>query len=142
MSFSNINGSQDAVLDQVVEQQIRQQLSSDLIVLYMKGTPTFPMCGFSSQLVGVLQELGVEFTSFNVLEDEAVRQGLKLYSQWPTFPQLYVQGTLIGGCDIVVDMHEKGELAVLIQQAMQHTSESSAQEGHESINADASEDKG
>jgi len=80
------------------------------VLLFMKGTPTFPQCGFSSVVVNVLDYLGVEYTAVNVLEDQVVREGIKTFSDWPTIPQLYVKGEFVGGCDIVKEMFESGEL--------------------------------
>lgn len=80
------------------------------VLLFMKGTPTFPQCGFSSVVVQVLDYLGIEYNSVNVLEDQAVREGIKSYSSWPTIPQLYVKGEFVGGCDIIKEMFESGEL--------------------------------
>ena len=96
--------------DQSVNDRIKQQIGGDDVVLYMKGTPVFPMCGFSAAVVQVLSREGVKFQSYNILEDQELRQGLKEFSEWPTFPQLYVKGELVGGCDIVREMHESGEL--------------------------------
>ena len=96
--------------DQQVTDRIKQQIGGDDVVLYMKGTPVFPMCGFSAAIVQVLSREGVRFQSYNILEDQELRQGLKEFSDWPTFPQLYVKGELVGGCDIVREMHESGEL--------------------------------
>jgi monothiol glutaredoxin len=96
--------------DQPVYDRIKQQIGGDDVVLYMKGTPVFPMCGFSAAVVQVLSREGVRFQSYNILEDQELRQGLKEFSEWPTFPQLYVKGELVGGCDIVREMHESGEL--------------------------------
>ena len=96
--------------DQPVYDRIKQQIGGDDVVLYMKGTPVFPMCGFSAAVVQVLSREGVRFQSYNILDDADLRQGLKEFSQWPTFPQLYVKGELVGGCDIVREMHEAGEL--------------------------------
>ena len=96
--------------DQSVNDRIKQQIGGDDVVLYMKGTPVFPMCGFSAAVVQVLSREGVRFQSYNILEDQDLRQGLKEFSDWPTFPQLYVKGELVGGCDIVREMHEAGEL--------------------------------
>jgi len=93
-----------------IDDKIRQQIGGDDVVLYMKGTPVFPMCGFSAQVVQVLSNVGVPFQSYNILDDQDLRQGLKEFSNWPTFPQLYVKGELVGGCDIVREMHESGEL--------------------------------
>ena len=93
-----------------VEDRIRENLSRPT-VLFMKGTPDFPQCGFSAQCVQVLRTLGAEFEYVNILEDDELRQGLKQYSNWPTYPQLYVNGELIGGADIVLEMYRSGELA-------------------------------
>jgi len=90
---------------------IRQQVNTHPIVLYMKGTPQFPMCGFSATVVQVLRAVGVEqFHSINVLEDPAIREGIKQFANWPTIPQLYVNGEFIGGCDILREMFQSGEL--------------------------------
>ena len=83
-------------------------------MLYMKGTPDFPQCGFSARVVAALRALEAKFAFVNIFEDPEVREGLKAYSNWPTFPQLYVNGELIGGCDIAVEMYESGELAELL----------------------------
>jgi monothiol glutaredoxin len=85
-------------------------IRSHKVVLFMKGTKQFPACGFSNTVVQILKKEGVPFETFNILADPEVRQGLKEYSQWPTFPQLYVDGKFIGGCDIVTEMHQSGEL--------------------------------
>ena len=85
--------------------------------MYMKGTPDFPQCGFSSQVVGALKQCQKRFAFVNILEDPDLRQGLKDYSDWPTFPQLYIKGELIGGCDIVVQMYESGELQKALDEA-------------------------
>jgi len=89
---------------------IESAIKSDDVVLFMKGTPVFPQCGFSSTVVQILSYLGVKFTSVNVLEDMDVREGIKQYSNWPTIPQLYVKGEFVGGCDILREMFEEGEL--------------------------------
>lgn len=96
--------------DQSTLDAIEKGVKANDVVLFMKGTPTFPQCGFSSTVVQVLDYLGVEYVSTNVLEDAAVREGIKQYAQWPTIPQLYVKGEFIGGCDIVKEMFENGEL--------------------------------
>jgi monothiol glutaredoxin len=96
------------------QERIKQQIGSDRIFLYMKGTPEAPMCGFSAQAVKILGALGAKFSSFDVLSDEEIRQGIKAYSNWPTIPQLYVDGELIGGCDIMTEMYRKGELQKII----------------------------
>jgi monothiol glutaredoxin len=95
--------------------RIQSDIQSHPVVLYMKGTPVFPQCGFSAQVVQVLSTLGVKFKAFNVLEDDALRQGIKEFSNWPTIPQLYVGGEFIGGCDIVREMYQSGELGQLLQ---------------------------
>ena len=97
-----------------INEKIQQQIGGDDVVLYMKGTPVFPMCGFSAQVVQVLSHAGVPFQSYNILEDADLRNGLKQFSNWPTFPQLYVKGELVGGCDIVREMYESGELTQLL----------------------------
>ena len=92
-------------------QVIDQEVKSNDVVLFMKGTPQFPMCGFSGQVVQILNHLGVPYKGVNVLEDEGIRQGIKEYSNWPTVPQLYVKGEFVGGCDITREMFQSGELA-------------------------------
>lgn len=97
-------------MNEAVQEQIKNDVTNNKIYLYMKGTPEAPMCGFSSQAVNLLQHYKVEFKSTNVLEDDAIRQGIKEYSDWPTIPQLYVNGEFVGGCDIISEMHTNGEL--------------------------------
>lgn len=97
-----------------VNNRIEEQLKSHEILLYMKGTPDFPQCGFSGQTVAALNAIGKPYSTINIFEDEEIREGLKVYSNWPTFPQLYVKGELIGGCDIVMEMYESGELKTLL----------------------------
>ena len=92
-----------------VIERIQDQLKNP-VVLYMKGTPDFPQCGFSGQVIQVMQSCKAKFMYVNIFEDQEIRESLKEYSQWPTFPQLYINGELIGGCDIVMDLHSKGEL--------------------------------
>ena len=94
--------------------RITETISSNRIMLFMKGNPSMPQCGFSAAVVGVLKEEGVTYGSYNILADNELREGLKEYSSWPTFPQLYVDGKLVGGCDIVRAMHAKGELAPVL----------------------------
>jgi monothiol glutaredoxin len=96
--------------DQATLDAIKTAVESNDVVLFMKGTPTFPQCGFSSVVVQVLDYLGVEYVATNVLENQAVREGIKVYSEWPTIPQLYVKGEFVGGCDIIKEMFESGEL--------------------------------
>jgi len=98
-----------------VKSKIEEQLKSHDILLYMKGTPDFPQCGFSGQTVAALNAVGKPFAFVNIFEDEEIRQGLKSYSNWPTFPQLYVEGELIGGSDIVIEMYHSGELKTLLE---------------------------
>jgi len=100
-----------------VNSRIEDQLKSHDILLYMKGTPDFPQCGFSGQTVAALNAIGRPYAYVNIFEDPEVREGLKTYSNWPTFPQLYVKGELIGGCDIVVEMYQSGELKSLLEEA-------------------------
>ena len=97
------------------KERIEQLVKNNGVLLFMKGTKHFPQCGFSATVVEVLRRLGAEFESVNVLEDPAVRQGIKEFSQWPTIPQLYVNGEFVGGCDIVREMYENGELATVIK---------------------------
>ena len=97
-----------------VQERIEREISEHDVVLFMKGTPVFPQCGFSSLVVQVLNRLGVKFKGVDVLSDPALRQGIKAFSNWPTVPQLYVQGEFVGGCDIVREMFETGELAELL----------------------------
>ena len=99
-----------------VNSRIEEQLKSHDILLYMKGTPDFPQCGFSGQTVAALNAIGKPFAFVNIFDDEEIRQGLKAYSNWPTFPQLYVNGELVGGSDIVIEMYHSGELAELLNQ--------------------------
>ena len=94
--------------------RIEELLQSAPILLFMKGTPDFPQCGFSGQAVQILEACNVTFGHFNIFEDQEIREGLKTYSNWPTYPQLYIRGELIGGCDIMIDLYKKGELAKLL----------------------------
>ena len=99
--------------------RIREQVTGNTVVLYMKGTPQFPQCGFSSKAAQVLQACGVnDFLAVNVLSDPEIFENLKHYANWPTFPQLYVNGELIGGCDIMVEMYQKGEIQPLLTEAL------------------------
>jgi monothiol glutaredoxin len=97
-----------------VFERIRQEIGQNDVVLYMKGTPVFPQCGFSAAVVQVLGELGVKFKGIDVLTDPSLRQGIKDFSQWPTIPQLYVKGEFVGGCDIIREMFSSGELQQLL----------------------------
>jgi monothiol glutaredoxin len=101
-------------MDESLRSQIQETINSGRVVLFMKGSKIFPQCGFSARVVGILKEHGVEFKDVNILSDPALRDGLKEYANWPTFPQLYVAGKLVGGCDIVTDLHESGELEKIL----------------------------
>ena len=101
-------------LDPVTRDRIQSDINSQEVVLFMKGTPIFPQCGFSAATVGVLTHLGVQFRGVNVLDDDSIREGIKAYSDWPTIPQLYVKGEFVGGCDIVREMYETGELMEML----------------------------
>ena len=98
-----------------VNERIETQLKDNPVLLYMKGTPDFPQCGFSGQTVAALKAVGKPFAYVNIFEDPEMREALKQYSNWPTYPQLYVNGELIGGCDIVVEMYHSGELKKLLE---------------------------
>ena len=97
-----------------IQDEIKQELAGTEVVLFMKGTPQMPMCGFSGQVVQILDYLGVPYKGVNVLANEEIRQGVKEFSNWPTIPQLYVKGEFIGGCDIVREMFQTGELATYL----------------------------
>jgi monothiol glutaredoxin len=100
-----------------VVERIKTQLASNNVMLYMKGTPDFPQCGFSAAAVQALNAVGAQFSSVNIFEDPELREALKQYSNWPTYPQLYVKGELIGGADIIRDMFQTGELEKLVAEA-------------------------
>ncbi|NMM44419.1 Grx4 family monothiol glutaredoxin [Rhodospirillaceae bacterium KN72] len=102
------------MMDGQVKERIEGEITGSDVVLFMKGTPVFPQCGFSAAVVQVLNHLGVPFKGVNVLDDMSVREGIKEFSQWPTIPQLYVKGEFVGGCDIVREMFETGELGDLL----------------------------
>jgi monothiol glutaredoxin len=101
-------------MDNSVAERIKSDIESNDVVLYMKGTPVFPQCGFSSTVVQVLTHLGVKFKGVDVLTDPSIREGIKQFSNWPTIPQLYVKGEFLGGCDIVREMYQSGELQELL----------------------------
>jgi len=96
--------------------RIQSEITANPVMLYMKGTPQFPQCGFSSRVVQILNHMGLKFASANVLEDPALRDGIKAFSNWPTVPQLYIGGEFVGGCDIVTEMFQSGELQELVQE--------------------------
>ena len=97
-----------------VAEKIKDQLENNPVILYMKGTPDFPQCGFSAQTVQILDTCHAKYVSVNILEDPELRERLKAYSNWPTYPQLYISGELVGGCDIVTDLYQKGELQSML----------------------------
>lgn len=98
-----------------ITERIQKDVDTNRVMLFMKGNPQFPMCGFSKTVVDILQNLKVEFASANVLEDMELREGIKEFSDWPTIPQLYVDGSFVGGCDITVEMYQSGELQPLLE---------------------------
>lgn len=98
-----------------IAEQIKKTIESNPIVLFMKGTPDFPQCGFSGKVVQILKSCNADFLGVNVLTDSELRQGIKDYANWPTIPQLYINGEFIGGCDIVTELFEKGELQKILQ---------------------------
>jgi monothiol glutaredoxin len=99
-----------------VFERIQADISNNAVFLYMKGNPMFPQCGFSARVVQILTHMGVPFQSANVLEDNDLREGIKQFSNWPTIPQLYVKGELVGGCDIVTEMFQSGELSQMLSE--------------------------
>jgi monothiol glutaredoxin len=101
-------------VNEPLKKRITDTISKGRVMLFMKGNPSMPQCGFSAAVVGVLKEIGVPFESTNILADNELREGLKEYSSWPTFPQLYVDGKLVGGADIVRDLHARGELKKIV----------------------------
>jgi monothiol glutaredoxin len=103
-------------MDITTHDRIRQQVTDNPVVLFMKGTPVFPQCGFSATVVQILSHLGIKFKGIDVLADSSVREGIKEFSSWPTIPQLYVKGEFVGGCDIVREMFETGELQQMFEE--------------------------
>ena len=101
-----------------VQETIKKQIDGNKIIIYMKGNAQFPQCGFSSRAVQILKSCGAEFAAVNILDDPEIRQGIKEYSNWPTIPQLYINGTFIGGSDIMAEMYESGELQMLVQEVI------------------------
>ena len=99
-----------------IDEKIKQYNKSNEVVLYMKGNPTFPQCGFSSTVVQILKHIGVNFQSYDVLQDESLREGIKKFSNWPTIPQLYIKQEFVGGCDIIKEMFESGELQQFLEE--------------------------
>jgi monothiol glutaredoxin len=113
------------MLDDTTRDRIQTEVDGNDVLLFMKGTPVFPQCGFSAAVIQVLSHLQVKFSSVNVLEDPDIRDGIKQYSDWPTIPQLYVKGEFVGGCDIIREMYETGELKTFLEDKGLH-SESAA----------------
>ena len=109
------------MLDDTTRERIQTEVDANDILLFMKGTPVFPQCGFSAAVIQVLSHLQVKFSSVNVLEDPDVRDGIKQYSDWPTIPQLYVKGEFVGGCDIIREMYETGELKTFLEEKGLHS---------------------
>jgi len=101
-------------LDPQVKTQIEKDIKANKVVLYMKGTPEAPQCGFSAQVIKILNNINVPFHSKDILQDNALREGIKAYSDWPTIPQLYVNGQFVGGCDIITEMAQNGELKKVV----------------------------
>lgn len=102
-------------MDDALKERIENDIKNNKVMLYMKGTPEEPQCGFSAQVISVLKTYDVPFKTFNILEDDDIRQGIKEYSDWPTVPQLYVNGEFVGGCDILTEMHSSGELGPVLE---------------------------
>jgi monothiol glutaredoxin len=109
------SGTKDQAMSNPVFDRIRDDITSNDVVLYMKGTPIFPQCGFSAAVVQVLTHVGVKFKGIDILTDPSLRQGIKEFANWPTIPQLYVKGEFVGGCDIIREMYQTGELQELLQ---------------------------
>ena len=109
------------MLDDKTRERIQTEVDANDVLLFMKGTPVFPQCGFSAAVIQVLSHLQVKFSSVNVLEDPDVRDGIKQYSDWPTIPQLYVKGEFVGGCDIIREMYETGELKTFLEEKGLHS---------------------
>ncbi|MBK1694101.1 monothiol glutaredoxin, Grx4 family [Chromatium weissei] len=106
-----------------VLERIREQVTCNPVVIYMKGTPQFPQCGFSSRAAAALQETGVPFSYINVLQDSEIFENLPRFADWPTFPQIYIDGELIGGCDITLELHASGELKSMMEKAVSQAAE-------------------
>lgn len=102
-------------MTETATQRIEADITANPVVLYMKGTPVFPQCGFSARVVQILSHVGVPFKGVNVLEDAEIREGIKTYTNWPTIPQLYVGGEFVGGCDIIMEMFQSGELQSMLK---------------------------
>ncbi len=103
-------------MEDPIAQRIKQEIGANDVVVFMKGSPVFPQCGFSATVVQVLSHLGIKFKGVDVLQDPGIRQGIKDFSSWPTIPQLYVKGEFVGGCDIIREMYQSGELEAFFQE--------------------------
>ena len=103
------------MLTDQLKQEIEKEIKNNKVVVYMKGTPQQPQCGFSGRVVAILQSYGVPVKGHNILENEELRQGIKEFTNWPTLPQVFINGEFVGGCDILTEMHENGELAPLLK---------------------------
>lgn len=101
-----------------VQERIQKQVDENPVILYMKGTPDFPQCGFSGRAAQVLKACGVQFAAVNILADREIAEGLPAFANWPTFPQLYIKGQLVGGSDIMLEMYQKGELQKMLSEAL------------------------
>ncbi|MEL7083562.1 MAG: Grx4 family monothiol glutaredoxin [Cyanobacteria bacterium P01_A01_bin.3] len=106
-------------MSQATHDVIQQQIGDNKVMIYMKGTPEFPQCGFSAATIQVFQRMGYPYKTVNVLDDSDIRQGIKSFSNWPTIPQVYVDGEFIGGCDITLEMYQRGELEPLVKAAVE-----------------------
>src|ERR1700761_8491712 len=106
--------NKEIFMDHPVFERIQAQIDASPVVLFMKGNPMFPQCGFSARVIQILKHAGVPFKTVNVLEDQEIREGIKAFSNWPTIPQLYVKGEFVGGCDIITEMYQSGELQSLL----------------------------
>ncbi|MGK7906167.1 MAG: Grx4 family monothiol glutaredoxin [Synechococcus sp.] len=106
-------------MSQDIHEVIQKQISDNTVMIYMKGTPEFPQCGFSAATIQVFQRMGYPYQTVNVLEDNDIRQGIKTFSNWPTIPQVYVDGEFLGGCDITLEMYQRGELEPIVKAAVE-----------------------
>ena len=114
--MTNLSDQGQTAMSNPVFDRIQSDIGANPVVLYMKGTPVFPQCGFSARVVQILSHVGVPFKGVNILEDQELREGVKSYANWPTIPQLYVKGEFVGGCDIVTEMFQSGELQTLLEE--------------------------
>jgi monothiol glutaredoxin len=114
--MTNLSDQGQTAMSNPVFDRIQSDIGANPVVLYMKGTPVFPQCGFSARVVQILSHVGVPFKGVNILEDQELREGIKAYANWPTIPQLYVKGEFVGGCDIVTEMFQSGELQTLLEE--------------------------